>query len=144
VVTEVANRADLAFNYVEEQPIEVVALDDYIPSARLPPPNYLKVDIDGSELPFLEGARNTLKSPKLKSVIFELYRLDESYGKAIRSQDASEFVHNTRLKPNNLFNVFSFIADKMISTVKQTVKDLDIWRPPALRAAACRTAKRGS
>lgn len=48
------------------------SIDDFI--ARFNPwfPNYLKMDVDGLELPILEGARDTLRDPRLKSLIVEL------------------------------------------------------------------------
>jgi len=47
-------------------------VDDFI--ARFCPafPNYLKMDVDGLELPILQGARNTLRDPRLRSLMVEL------------------------------------------------------------------------
>lgn len=72
-------REDLNFNFVEDQPIKIVSLDSYVKINNLPSPNYLKIDIDGSEVPFLEGASHTLRSPSLKSIIFELDKKDKNY-----------------------------------------------------------------
>jgi FkbM family methyltransferase len=54
------------------QGVDVVALDAWIERNRLPVPNYVKVDVDGSEIHFLEGARRTLKSTELRAIMFEL------------------------------------------------------------------------
>jgi FkbM family methyltransferase len=43
----------------------------------LPPPNYLKIDVDGTEAEILDGAAATLADPALRSVLIEL-EIDET------------------------------------------------------------------
>lgn len=78
VVAE-AVRSDLAFDFTQEQKINVTALDSFIASQNLPKPDYLKVDVDGSEMLFVKGAMQTLASPSLRGVMFELFEGDQSY-----------------------------------------------------------------
>jgi FkbM family methyltransferase len=47
-------------------------LDDLVEKLGLQPPNHLKVDVDGTELDVLEGARRTLASPQLRSFLIEI------------------------------------------------------------------------
>jgi FkbM family methyltransferase len=47
-------------------------LDDLASTFALPPPNHLKIDTDGGEPELLRGARETLRSPELRSVMVEL------------------------------------------------------------------------
>lgn len=54
-----------------EQPVLAMALDDVISTFQLPAPRHLKIDVDGSEDRVLAGARRTLKSPALRSVLIE-------------------------------------------------------------------------
>ncbi|MDX6698990.1 MAG: hypothetical protein QOE65_2387 [Solirubrobacteraceae bacterium] len=42
--------------------VEVLALDDLVGSGRLPPPDVLKIDVEGSEIAALEGARDVLRN----------------------------------------------------------------------------------
>lgn len=48
------------------------ALDDFRRLFDLPPPNYLKIDVDGTEEEILDGAVATLRDPALRSVLIEL------------------------------------------------------------------------
>jgi FkbM family methyltransferase len=64
--------------YVESQaPAAIQAglgfsVDDFISIFRAPFPNHLKIDVDGIELSILRGAADTLRDPRLKSLIVEI------------------------------------------------------------------------
>jgi FkbM family methyltransferase len=47
-------------------------LDTLIETNKLPIPDYIKIDVDGFEHKVIEGAKETLKSKKIKSIIIEL------------------------------------------------------------------------
>jgi FkbM family methyltransferase len=79
VISDAPSRVDLKFDFVSLQKVQVVSLDEYIASSDIPRPNYIKVDVDGSEMPFMEGAKETLKHPALKKVLIELFKGDPSY-----------------------------------------------------------------
>jgi FkbM family methyltransferase len=53
-------------------------IDDFIAKFDPPFPNYLKLDVDGLELPILEGARVTLRDARLRSILVELSVTRES------------------------------------------------------------------
>ena len=57
---------------VYRQPIMTFRLDDLIEQFRLPPPNHIKLDVDGGELAVLAGASRTLASPSLRSMLVEV------------------------------------------------------------------------
>ena len=68
------------FKSATEQ-VAAVSIDDYVREAGLPTVNFIKMAIEGSELPVLEGARSTLLScrPKLavcafRNDIVDIYR----------------------------------------------------------------------
>lgn len=84
-------RRDLNFDFVEEQIIEVVSLDEHIRKYKLPLPEYLKIDIDGSEVPFLNGAIATLASTELKGIIFELDKGDKNFPGILQRIQAAGF-----------------------------------------------------
>lgn len=106
VVADVPSRVDLDFDFTVEEDVVVVALDEFIAEANLPQPNYLKVDIDGSEVPFVRGARDTLNRPQLKRIIFELCRADPSCAEVTSFLGACGFAPAQRheVEPG-LFNV---------------------------------------
>ena len=81
VVSQPDARQDLGFNFKTTQVIDICRLDDAV--STLPAPDFIKVDIDGSEMPFLRGAVKTL--PQLKGMMIELYMADPSYPTIMRS-----------------------------------------------------------
>lgn len=51
------------------------SIDDFIQTFNPAFPNYIKIDVDGLETKILNGAKKTLKDPRMKSIIMEI---DES------------------------------------------------------------------
>jgi FkbM family methyltransferase len=47
-------------------------LDSLIEKQMIPPPNIMKIDIDGGELPLLQGALETLNDQSLRSIYLEI------------------------------------------------------------------------
>ncbi len=70
-------------NYPIER-VRVAALDELVAEYRLPLPNHMKIDIDGSEVVFVRGARSVLASPQLHSLMFELYEDGPFYKELVR------------------------------------------------------------
>jgi FkbM family methyltransferase len=54
------------------QPVMAFRLDDFVEWFHLPPPDHIKLDVDGGELGVLEGAQRTLSSPALRSILVEV------------------------------------------------------------------------
>jgi FkbM family methyltransferase len=79
VLADAPGRVDLDWEFVAEQDVEVVSLDSLVASGKIPPPAYLKVDVDGSEAPFIEGAATVLASQAPRAMIIELLKRDPSY-----------------------------------------------------------------
>jgi FkbM family methyltransferase len=72
-------RSDLNFDFKEFETINIYSLDNIILRENLLMPDALKIDIDGSEVPFIKGGFKTLNSNRLKKVIFELDENDKNF-----------------------------------------------------------------
>ncbi len=68
-----------------------VTLDDLCSKWGFPYPNYIKIDVDGIEIPILKAAASVLKHPDLQSVIVEL-------GTDIEQQEATDIMRQAGLK----------------------------------------------
>ena len=105
------SRKDLDFNFVERQEISIISLDSFVEIGSYPIPDYLKIDIDGSELPFLKGAAKTLQNKKSKGIIFELNEIDPNFTNIINMLKAYGFNEKGRYSvPNepNLYNIIFY------------------------------------
>ena len=61
----------------DKREVEVNSLDNIIIEMNLPFPDYMKVDIDGSEYSFIKGDKKTLSG--VKSIIIELLSEEKVY-----------------------------------------------------------------
>ena len=67
-------------------------VDDFIARFSPPFPNYIKMDVDGLEWPILQGAQNTLRDPRLRSLMVELSLSNkEEGGRAVALLEKSGF-----------------------------------------------------
>lgn len=105
-------RTDLNFDFKEEQSIEIVPLDGFIEKENLPVPTYLKVDIDGSEMPFLAGATKTLQHPSLKAVLFELSTLDPKFEEILETLQKAGLAEKERFQVPNEPNLFNILFER--------------------------------
>ena len=105
-------RNDLDFNFVESQKINLISIDSFLESENNPFPNYLKIDVDGSELPFLDGAKKTLVNPKLKGIIFELSEEDSNFEKILKVLKDINFIEVERYAVPNEPKLFNIIFKK--------------------------------
>jgi FkbM family methyltransferase len=105
-------RNDLNFNFVEHQEIELIGIDSFVAEGNFPPPNYLKVDIDGSEMPFLAGAEKTLQSAELKGILFELSDTDPNFVNIISVLGQHGFIENRRYDVPNEPGLYNILFSK--------------------------------
>jgi FkbM family methyltransferase len=57
---------------IYRQPVLTYRLDDLVDQFALPPPNHLKLDVDGAEAEVLRGATRSLQSGALQTVMVEV------------------------------------------------------------------------
>ena len=63
-VLENGERVELFKKCKEKELVKAVRIDDFIINNNLPYPDYIKVDVDGNEINFIEGADKTLNYVK--------------------------------------------------------------------------------
>lgn len=66
-----------------EEEVASISIDQFIFEKGNPPPDYMKIDIDGSELEFVKGAKKYLESKLCKGFMLELYEDEIIYNQII-------------------------------------------------------------
>jgi len=66
------------------------SLDFFIQKGNLPMPNHIKIDVDGNELLIIEGAKKTLDSPDLRTILIELFTEDDDHDNSKCMEKISE------------------------------------------------------
>jgi FkbM family methyltransferase len=113
VVEQQETRADLRFDFKEEEVINVVGLDQFLQDNGIDVPDYLKIDIDGSEMAFINGAQKTLKDKKLKSIIFELEINDKNFNGIITNLSQNGLSEYQRFQVPNEEHLFNIIFNRV-------------------------------
>ena len=93
--------------------VQTTTLDNFLKKNKIKLIDILKVDVDGSEYKFLQGAKNTLKNNKVKTILIEisdkknLYRKKEK--KILNFLQKRNFVF---IEKSNIFTVSIFSNTK--------------------------------
>ncbi|HMH32108.1 MAG TPA: FkbM family methyltransferase [Puia sp.] len=104
VIEQSEIREDLSFDFKEEELVDVVSLDEFIDQYDIEFPNYIKIDIDGSELAFIKGAQKTLGDMRLRKIIFELEINDKNFNSIMSNLSGNGFEEENRIQvPNEKF-----------------------------------------
>lgn len=101
-------RQDLDFEFVDQQKIKIVGLDEFIASNGIPTPDAMKIDIDGSEMPFLVGAKQTLSQSSLLKVLFELDEADPNFRLIISALSEAGLEVETKYQVPNEPTLFNY------------------------------------
>lgn len=78
-----------AAEYSHIKMVNVDSLDNLVKELELPLPDYIKIDIDGSEYAFLQGAKHCLEYAT--SIIIELYENDSRFNEIIKTIESYGF-----------------------------------------------------
>lgn len=109
MVSSIASRNDLEFEVVESQTVKMVRLDDLWAEEALPVPYSLKVDIDGSERIFLEGATKTLRDVHLQHLMIELQVADNTFESIFAEIESHGFSYQDRWQIPNEPGLFNYL-----------------------------------
>jgi FkbM family methyltransferase len=90
-VLENSAHSSLVGHLDTEHIVRTLSLDQAIEQLNLPVPDYMKIDIDGSEVAFFKGAAKTLANPKLKGLMIELYKESPFYPCLLRTLADANF-----------------------------------------------------
>ena len=71
-VTKTVECADESYDVKFSQGMISFSIDEFIKYYHIPPPNHIKIDVDGIENKIVRGAKHTLKDKNLKSLLIEL------------------------------------------------------------------------
>jgi FkbM family methyltransferase len=82
VMMTTKNRSSNHVNDQGDREVSLVRLDQYVKEHSLELPNWIKIDIEGLELPALRGAENILRASK-PTIIAEINHLSGRYGSTI-------------------------------------------------------------
>lgn len=86
---ELSPRAEELFPEESKVRLPMARLDTLVKKFKLTPPDFIKLDVQGSELAILKGAKNTLKT--VKSMVIELQHKDYNMG-APQKQEVIDYL----------------------------------------------------
>ncbi|MDA0711417.1 MAG: FkbM family methyltransferase [bacterium] len=89
-------QGEKAFDPQNRQGIMAVSLDDLTGKFGLPFPTHIKVDVDGIEDRIVTGAHNTLRDPRLKSFLIEVYMHGNMAGNIVAAFEDAGFTLSNR------------------------------------------------
>jgi len=87
-------------------------LDDLIESYNLPLPDYIKIDVDGSEEGVLKGAKKTLSRKKVKSILIELLKPDGKSSHLVDDLQNLDFILESKEQVEDYVGLYNCIFKK--------------------------------
>jgi FkbM family methyltransferase len=114
-VGEAVDHEDNAFTPVETQMVPAYTLDDLLAVLKLPPPTHVKIDVDGTEGPLLDGAARTLAGGSIEELLVEVVDHDRE-GTRLASITALLASHGYELEEtfsHHPADTKSFVADHL-------------------------------
>lgn len=87
-------------------------LDDFIEKYSLSKPNYLKIDVDGSELAVIRGAPNVLKSKDLKKIFLEIEENSENQNEVMTLLADLNFKVKHKYQVQNYIGLYNLVLER--------------------------------
>lgn len=88
------------------------SLDYLLDEFNLPCPNYMKIDVDGSELALIKGAKNTIANRQLKSIFIELDEKSQSTKEIKSILLSNDFIEKRRNQVQNYEGLYNCIFER--------------------------------
>ena len=113
-------------------------LDSFVADFGIDIPDHIKIDVDGIELPIVEGAQKTLANPKLQSVSIELIESDTAQVEAvteIMERAGLQFVHkkqNAAFATPQTRDVLNYLFHRDPANLAARLDEVRGGNPPAL------------
>lgn len=98
--------------------VPIIRLDDYVTEKNLPCPNWIKIDIEGMELPALKGAEQILRKSR-PTIICEINHISGRYGSTVA--DINNF-----LKPLG-YLMYSLIDSHLVLVTDENIPYSANW-----------------
>lgn len=105
------NEDGLRFEPAHRQLVLAFRMDDLRAQFGIPVPNHIKIDVDGAELLVVEGARDTLGNPALRSLLIEIDHRKDTHTDIVRAIEA----HGLQLvskNPRNGPGLFNYVFER--------------------------------
>lgn len=99
-----------------QQAALMLSLDNFIATFKAPAPTLIKIDIDGAEMAFLQGAKKTLANPSLRSVLLEITLGDVSEEQVVQTVHGLGFKTASRDKRGN-DDTYNWVFEREPATV---------------------------
>lgn len=93
-------------------PVQLIRADNLIDSGRIPMPNLIKLDVEGSELTVLQGLGPRIESPDLRAIVFEDGRDSDSPVKMLLKQSGFAISDPLLRQESTSHNLENYIATR--------------------------------
>jgi FkbM family methyltransferase len=97
-------RAQIGLSEAQTRTCELQRMDDMVKAALIPPPDFIKCDVEGAELMVFQGGRETLNRAHAPVILFEANE-EGPRGFGLRKSAAADFLVSLPLPCYHLFEV---------------------------------------
>ncbi|MEC5217586.1 FkbM family methyltransferase [Actimicrobium sp. GrIS 1.19] len=112
IVDNPVQRSDKSFAPDYKQAVLKYTLDDFLKLTGIASPNYVKIDVDGSEEQVLRGMSGVLKSPGLRKIFIELEETGERYSACEKILADAGFHIQSRKRVQNYFGLDNIVFSR--------------------------------